>query len=236
MIGHEAVSVVESLGPDAAPYGINVGDTIGAGLWQDCCLSCVDCKGPGPQFCTKMKAHGITVSGYFAEYALVDAATAVIVRRAGDEAKGSVSDLAPVFCAGITVWDALERADLGMGQTIAIVGLGGVGTMAAQYAQQLGARIIALDVRDKQLLAAKNDGTVDETINTKDLSLEELQRRVAEVNGGVLVEKAIVTSGAASAYATSMGIVAAEGLIVAVGLTHEPLPINTLALATRCIR
>lgn len=183
-----------------------------------------------------MNIQGVTVSGYFAEYALVDAATAVVVGQAADESKGPVTDLAPVFCAGITVWDALERADLKMGETIAIVGLGGLGAMAAQYAHELGARVIALDVRDEQLLAAKNEGTVDEIINTTNLSLPELQMRVAQANGGALFGKAIVTSGASPAYATTLGVVAAEGLVIAVGLPAEPVPVNMLAIATRCTR
>lgn len=236
VIGHEAVTIVEELGPDAAPYGVNVGDTIGAGLWQDSCLACAECKGSGEQFCPKLKMQGITTQGYFAEYALIDAATAVVVRRAGDESQEPVADLAPMFCAGVTVWDALERAEVKMGQAIAIIGLGGLGSMAALYAQKLGARVIALDVRDEQLLAAKNEGSADEIINTKGLSMEDLQKRVAMVNGGRLVEKAIVTTGATAAYDTSMGIVGAEGTVVGVGLAPEPITVSMINFAIRCTR
>lgn len=235
-LGHEAISVVQELGPDAAPYGLQVGDTIGAGIWQDMCLSCIDCTSSGPEFCTKMKMLGTHRAGYFAEYALIDADTAVVVRPAGDESTEPVSDLAPTFCAGITVWDALERAEPKMGETIAIVGLGGLGATAAQYAQALGVRVIALDVRDEQLLAAKKEGTADEIINTAGLSLPEVQRKVAEVNGGRLVNKAIVTSGAVPAYETGIGIVKAEGLIVAVGLTYEPVPVNIPMFVGRCAK
>lgn len=213
-----------------------MGDTIGAGIWQDMCLSCVDCTTSGPEFCTKMRMLGTHRAGYFAEYTLIDADTAVVVRRAGDVSAESLSDLAPTFCAGITVWDALERAEPKMGETIAIVGLGGLGATAAQYAQQLGVRVIALDVRDEQLLAAKKEGTADEVINTTGLSLLDVQRKVAEVNGGRLVNKVIVTSGAVPAYETGIGIVKAEGLIVAVGLAFTPVPVNIPMLVTRCAK
>lgn len=232
--GHEAISVVEEVGPDAASYGIKVGDTIGAGLWQDSCLACPDCKTSGASFCITKKILGITMPGYFAEYAVVDANTAVVVARAGEEPAESPTDLGPIFCAGITVWDALERAEVRMGETIAVIGMGGLGAMAGQYAEKLGARVIALDVRDEQLLAVKKEGGADEIINTTDLPLQELQLKIAQLNGGQLLNKVIVTSGAGPAYATAMGIVGAEGTVVAVGLPNEPIPINLLPFALRC--
>ncbi|SPN96485.1 uncharacterized protein DNG_00013 [Cephalotrichum gorgonifer] len=212
IIGHEAVSVIQELGPDAGKYDLHVGDTIGSGLWQDSCLECVDCKTAGPQFCKKMNLLGITTAGYFAEYALVDAATAVVVKRAGEDGPRSLPALAPVFCAGITVWDALERSEL------------------------LGAKVIALDVRNEQLIAAQNDGSADEIINTRSLSPEGLARKVQEINGGLLVDKAIVTSGAPQAYQTAIGIVKPIGSIVAVGLPAAPVPLPVGAFAIGCLK
>ncbi|MBE3045526.1 zinc-binding dehydrogenase, partial [Candidatus Bathyarchaeota archaeon] len=142
----------------------------------------------------------------------------------------------PIFCAGITVWDALERAELKNGETIAIIGLGGLGAMAAKYARQLGARVIALDVRDEQLLAVKDEGSADEIINTTGLSTQELQMRVAMVNGGALVQKAIVASGASQAYDTSLAITGAEATVVAVGLAPLPVGINITEFALKCTR
>lgn len=158
------------------------------------------------------------------------------MQRAGEESQVPVTDLAPIFCAGITVWDALERAELKNGETIAIIGLGGLGAMAAKYAQQLGARVIALDVRDEQLLAVKNEGSADEIINTTGLSTEELQMRVAQVNGGTLFQKVIVAAGVSQAYDAALSVTGAEGTVVAVGLAREPVAFDTLAFAINCTR
>jgi Zn-dependent alcohol dehydrogenases len=65
---------------------------------------------------------GITKPGFFAEYTLVDAANAVIIP---DDVTASPAELSPIFCAGITVWDAVTRAKLVPGETVAIAGVGG---------------------------------------------------------------------------------------------------------------
>ncbi len=233
IVGHEAVSVVEKLGPDAAAYGIKVGDVIGTPLWQDMCLQCADCRTAGPQFCPTMQIMGMNTAGYFAEYALVDPATAVVIPPARAERP---SALAPVFCAGITVWDALERADLKPGQTVAVVGAGGLGQTAVQYAHGLGANVIALDIRDEQLLACKADNTADEIVNTTGLDPAALVARTKEVNNGRLVDTAIVCSGTVPAYNTALAIVKAEGSVVAVGLPHQPIPVHAAMVSVKAIK
>jgi len=233
IVGHEAVSVVEKLGPDAAAFGIKVGDVIGTPLWHGMCLQCGDCRTAGPQFCPTMQIKGISAPGYFAEYTLVDAAGAVIVPPENSERQAA---LAPVFCAGITVWDALERANLKPGQTVAIVGVGGLGQTAVQYAHELGAKVIALDVRDEQLQACKADNTADEIVNTTGLDRAALIGRIMAVNNGRLVDTAIVCSGIVPAYDTAFAIVKAEGTVVAVGLPHQPIPVHASMLTMKATK
>ena len=98
IIGHEAISVVEQVGPDAEPYGF----AVGAPLWHDILLRCDDCRAAGPESCPTMTIKGVTAPGYFAEYTLVDAASAVGVKRVGSN-DSDCSYLAPLFCAGVTV-------------------------------------------------------------------------------------------------------------------------------------
>ncbi|PKS08732.1 hypothetical protein jhhlp_004785 [Lomentospora prolificans] len=234
VVGHEAISIVEKLGPDAGGYGINVGDTVGASLWHDSCLNCVDCKTAGAEFCKKMQIKGMTSPGCFSEYTLVDPVATVVVRKAEDKSDAPISDLSPLFCAGITVWDAIERAKVRPGDSVAILGVGGLGQMAARYATELGAKVFVLDVRDEQLNAAKSDGIADETINIKMLSPQELEDKVMELNGGVLLDTAIVTTGVVPAYLSAMGIVRVAGHIIAVGLPHESIPLNSNVIAQRC--
>lgn len=93
------------------------------------CLTCDDCTEFGPQFCKTKDFRGFTSDGFFAEYALFDAATAVKI-----PGEGNMAEVAPILCAGITVWDALTRAGapkLKKGDWVGIVGCGGLGIMVS---------------------------------------------------------------------------------------------------------
>ncbi|KAJ6164597.1 hypothetical protein N7470_003269 [Penicillium chermesinum] len=125
--GHEAISVVEDLGPDAAAHGFKKGDLVGAPAWHNICFSCRECVEIGPSFCTRKLVKGVSCEGYFAEYTLVDAATAVVVP--GGAGVEDAARLSPLFCAGVTVWDALRRAQLQPGEALGVVGIGGLGRL-----------------------------------------------------------------------------------------------------------
>ncbi|KAF5024620.1 hypothetical protein F66182_3383 [Fusarium sp. NRRL 66182] len=235
IIGHEAVSVVEQLGPEAASFGINIGDTVGVTAWGDMCLTCYDCVNHGHQFCSKMSMKGMTSSGYFSEYSIVDPANAIVINRAGSSTNIPTAQLSPVFCAGLTVWDALERAKPSASDTVAIIGAGGLGALAAQYASAMGVKVIALDVKDEQLKTLKDSNTADATLNTRGLSEDQLVAKIQDLNRGRPVDTVIVTSGAVAAYLSGLSILKPEGKLIAVGLPHDPVPVAAGMLTMRCL-
>ncbi len=67
-------------------------------------------------------------------------------------------EAAPLFCAGVTVYRALQKAKISPGQRIAIFGVGGLGHLAIQIAVGLGAHVIAIDISDEKLALAKTLG------------------------------------------------------------------------------
>jgi propanol-preferring alcohol dehydrogenase len=232
--GHEAVGIVAALGPGAASFGFKVGDLVGATAWHGACLECSGCS-YGRQYCDTLKVKGINAPGYFAEYSVLDASLAIPVTPPEGV---SPERLAPIFCAGITVWDALERANIRPGETIAIIGAGGLGQLAVKYAAALGATVIALDVRDEQLEACKAPKGLgaSHTINTSSLTGLELSKRVREVNGGKLLNCLIVTTGALPAYTASFPLIAPEGRLIAVGIPSGPIPVSSAYLSRNNIR
>lgn len=231
ILGHEAVGTVVDVGPEAESYGFKVGQMVGAPLWHGMCLECLECKKFGPEFCPNTNFKGTTCAGYFSEYSLVDAASAVVVRD-DEHIIDDERRFAPLFCAGITVWDALERAKLAMGETVAIVGAGGLGQIAIQYAASFGVKVIALDVRDEQLTAVHGKGLADIVVNIK--SSANIATEVKEKNGGSLVDVAIVTSGVGAAYQTGLSILSPLGRLIAVGLPHDPLSIHATQVTGNC--
>ncbi|RFU32933.1 hypothetical protein B7463_g3407, partial [Scytalidium lignicola] len=234
VVGHEALGQVESLGEQAKTYGFKIGDMIGDSLWHGMCLECIPCRDAGPQFCPKRLTKGRSTAGCFAEYALMDAASAVVINPHGTpDPSTTLRHLAPVFCAGITVFDAVTRATLAPGETVAVVGAGGLGQICIQYASALGAKTIALDVRDEQLEASKGEGGADEVINIVKAG-DEVVNILASLNSGRLADVCIVTSGANAAYQTALKLLAPLGRLIAVGIPLEPTAIPMRIFINAC--
>ncbi|KAJ5924922.1 hypothetical protein N7454_007561 [Penicillium verhagenii] len=232
ILGHEAVGLIEELGPGSEAYGLEVGQLVGAPPYTGMCLECYNCKHFGPDFCAVKKVKGISAPGYFSEYSLIDAASAVIVPGEASQAE-DVRRISPIFCAGVTVWDALERAQIKPGQTLAIFGLGGLGKLCATYAQALGAKVIALDIKDAQLDEVSN--IAHGVINTSDLNPNQVATKLRESNKGRGAEVAIVTTGSSVAYQMALSLLEPEGRIVVVGLPNDPLLIPAGQLSAHCI-
>lgn len=203
------------------------------------CLNCEECKTAGPDFCPSTGIVGVTRPGCFAEYTLVDPESAVLIARPEDDGGYAAeiprpAALSPLFCAGITVWDAVERAHLHPGETVAVVGAGGLGELAIRYAHALGGHVLALDVRDEQLQACKDN--TDAIINTRTLSPDALKERIYQSTGRRGVDVAIVTAGAVPAYQTAFNILKPMGRLIVVGLAAEPLPLPFVAVGMKALR
>lgn len=162
----------------------------------------------------------------------MDAASAVVL----PDADVSAAELAPIFCAGVTVWDALERAALRPGETVAVVGVGGLGDVAVKYAQALGARVLALDVVEAQLESVRKAGFADGGLNTVGLSEAEVLARVTAMNRGRSVDVVVVTSGAVQAYQTAAGILRPEGRLLVVGIPMQEVPFHIGLIVTKAIK
>ena len=93
------------------------------------------------QLCPKALLSGYTVDGSFQQYAIAKAAHAARIPKEVD-----LPGIAPVLCAGITVYKGLKESGARPGQTVAIVGAGGgLGSLAQQYAKAMGLHVIAID-------------------------------------------------------------------------------------------
>jgi D-arabinose 1-dehydrogenase-like Zn-dependent alcohol dehydrogenase len=171
---------------------------------------------------------GFMINGFFAEYALLDVESAVRIPERADMAA-----LAPVFCAGVTVWDGLNQISAPKGSWIAYVGCGGLGIsleawlmeghLGIQYAAKLGYKVVGIDIHDDQLALVRSLGA-SHTFNSRTED-KDLAAKVAEVTGPAGLSAVVVTSAAQQAYRTAMDIVGIKGQIIVTGLPNAPLPI-----------
>src|SRR4029453_164787 len=108
------------------------------------------------------KNTGYSVNGSFAEYVVADAH---YVGRL--PAKTDFIELAPVLCAGVTVYKGLKMTEARPGDWVVVSGIGGLGHMAVQYARAMGLNVIAVDVSDAKLqLAGKLGASL--VVNARD--------------------------------------------------------------------
>lgn len=150
ILGHEGVGEVAAIG--AGVDGWAIGERAGAAWLHDTCGVCDLCLAGEESFCAAQRAHGFNVPGTFAEYVVAKAAFAVKV-PAGDGPA-----LAPLMCAGLTAYGAIERAKVVHGETCAIFGCGGLGLFAVQLAARRGATVVAVDTDPAKLELARQMG------------------------------------------------------------------------------
>ncbi|WP_395105539.1 alcohol dehydrogenase catalytic domain-containing protein, partial [Actinomadura sp. SCN-SB] len=143
ILGHEGVGEVVAVGEGVTKR--KVGDRVGIPMTQKTCGVCDFCHEEHPiSFVTAMNCAnptltGVTVDGAFAEYLAADANGTVLLPDGI-----SYEDAAPTLCAGFTTWAALRKVDPKPGARIAVVGVGGLGHFAIQYAKAAGYHVTAV--------------------------------------------------------------------------------------------
>jgi len=144
-LGHEGVGVVEAVGPQAK--FLKIGDRVGWGYEHDSCGHCEQCLKGAETFCPDRAMYG------FADLDQGSCASGAVWREAflfpipegiSDEAA------APLMCGGATVWNALHAYDTQPNETVGIMGVGGLGHLAIQFASKMGCRVIVLSSTDKK--------------------------------------------------------------------------------------
>jgi len=137
--GHEGAGVVVSRGELVSD--VEVGEHVGVKWLNGSCLACEFCQQMDEPLCAKALLSGYTVDGTFQEYAIAKAAHVARIPKDVD-----LEQVAPILCAGITVYKGLKESGAKPGQTVAIVGAGGgLGSLACQYAKAMGLKVIGID-------------------------------------------------------------------------------------------
>ncbi|MEY9908957.1 propanol-preferring alcohol dehydrogenase [Catenulispora sp. MAP12-49] len=134
--GHEVVASVAELGPGTGDSGFAVGDRVGAAWLRSTCGHCRFCLRGAENLCPQSSYTGWDADGGYAEYMTVPAAFAYRLPSGYTDA-----ELAPLLCAGIIGYRALQRAAVPDGGRLGIYGFGGSAHLAAQVALARGATV-----------------------------------------------------------------------------------------------
>jgi propanol-preferring alcohol dehydrogenase len=222
ILGHEIAGRVVEKGTSV--HNLEIGDRVGVPWVYWTCGECDFCREGNENLCAKQKITGVTVDGGYAEFVKIPSSHAT---KIPDEL--SSINAAPLFCAGVTVYRALKHARIQPGQRLAVFGVGGLGHLAVQIGQGLGAIVTAIDVSDEKLAHAKSLGA-SATLNSATVNVVKELRRA----GGAHV--AIVTSAAKAAYDTAFPCVRPTGTLLVVGLPSESLCFPPIMMAATEVR
>lgn len=214
--GHEAVGVIDAVGPGVSAWSI--GDRVGVGYLGGQCGQCEFCRRGDFVNCADQPRTGTTVDGGYAEYVIARASGLV---RIPDEL--NPIETAPLLCAGLTVYSALLQINASHGALVAVQGIGGLGHLGLQYAAKLGYRVAAIARgSEKADLAAKLGA--DHYIDT---STEDPGAALRQLGGAAAV---IATASSGSSMSSLIGGLAPRGQMVVVGAARDPISVQTTEL------
>ena len=211
--GHEGVGHVVAVGRGVTH--VREGDRVGVPWLHSACGHCLHCLGGWETLCEDQQNTGYSVNGSFAEYLLADPNYVGHLPENIDFA-----EIAPILCAGVTVYKGLKVTDTKAGDWVAISGVGGLGHLAIQYAKAMGLKVIGVDIDDGKLRLAKELGA-SLTINASEIDPGSFIRKQL---GGV--QGVLVTAVSPIAFKQAIAMVRRGGTVSLNGLPPGDFPLS----------
>jgi D-arabinose 1-dehydrogenase-like Zn-dependent alcohol dehydrogenase len=219
--GHEVVGRIDALG--SGVQGWAVGQRVGVGFLAGFCGYCEFCRNGDLVNCRNQEYTGIHHDGGYAEVMIAKASGLVSIP---DDL--SSADAAPLLCAGITTFSALRNAPAKAGDLVAVLGIGGLGHLAVQYARHMGFEVAAIARGTNAAELARKLGAhhyIDSAATDPAAALQAL--------GGAKV--ILITASGGKTVASTFKGLRPGGVSIALGVAEEPIEVTSMDLifATR---
>ncbi len=219
--GHEIVGRIVSIGSKVTKFKQN--DLVGVGCIVDSCKNCSSCSDNTEQYCENgmtmtynspdQVMGGVTFGGYSSQIVVDENFVLKVSNKLKAEA------VAPLLCAGITTYSPLKKYNIGKGDKVGIIGLGGLGHMGIKFASAMGADVVMITTSKEKAKDAKRLGANKVLIST---NLDNLNDHI---NSFDLLLNTIPSDHDASTY---LQLLKPNKTMVVVGLAN--LNINTAPL------
>jgi uncharacterized zinc-type alcohol dehydrogenase-like protein len=217
--GHEIAGKVTAVGSDVKKF--QVGDLIGVGVFVDSCRKCESCKAGLEQYCVEgmtgtyntYERDGKTVAmGGYSDTFVIHEDYAVHIPE-----NLNLAGVAPLMCAGITLYSPLRNWKAGPGKKVGIIGLGGLGHMGVKFAVALGADVTVFSHSPEKEADAKKMGA-HHFVTTKDAgNLKKLEKQY---------DLLLNTVSADIDLEPYLQMLKLDGTLVVIGLPGKPYAIN----------
>lgn len=203
--GHEGVGYVAAAGKNVT--NVKEGDAVGVPWLYSACGTCEHCITGWETLCESQENAGYSVDGGYAEYVIADP------KYVGHlPSNVNFTEIAPILCAGVTVYKGLKETETKPGEWVAISGIGGLGHLAVQYAKAMGMHVAAIDIAEDKLKLAKKLGA-DLTVNAME---EDPGSYLKKETGGM--HGALVTAVAPQAFSQALSTLRRKGTLALNGL------------------
>ena len=219
--GHEVGGVIDAIGPGVVGWEPHT--EVGVGWFGGQCGSCVSCRRGDFVTCLNMEAPGLMRQGGYAVYVVVPA-TALARVPAGL----SLADAGPLMCAGVTSLNALRSAHAQPGDLVAVIGIGGLGHLAIQFAAKMGCEVVAISRGRGKEEAAFKLGAHHFIDALQDSAVAELGR----LGGADVI---VATSPGGSMVSKFVPGTAPRGRVVVTGFSDDEIRISPFMLISRNI-
>lgn len=221
--GHEIVGYVTEVGSEVSKF--KVGDRIGVGVFIDSCRECQPCINGLQQYCDEgmtgtyntYERDGKTVAfGGYSDIFVIDQDYAVTIPASLDMAR-----VAPLLCAGITLYSPIKHFKTGPGMKVAVMGLGGLGHMGVKFAAAFGAEVTVLSHSANKRDDALKMGAKEFVVVKSEEDLQPYKRHFDLILNTVsaLVDVNIF-----------VGTLKIDGTMVIIGVPNSPYSLNAGAL------
>jgi uncharacterized zinc-type alcohol dehydrogenase-like protein len=222
--GHEIVGRVTKVGREVTRF--KEGDLAAVGCMVDSCRTCENCRADLEQFCDNPRATftynsedkhlgGVTFGGYSTRIVVDED----FVLRISD--KLDLAATAPLLCAGITTYSPLRKWNVGKGQKVGVVGLGGLGHMAVKFANAFGAHVVLFTTSPGKTEDARRLGAREVVVSKNEDEMAKHQKSFDFI---------IDTVSAKHDLGAYLALLKRDGAMVLVGVPPEPVPLAVFNL------
>ncbi|KAF8558173.1 GroES-like protein [Imleria badia] len=214
VLGHEGVGIVEKVGTEVDTF--KAGDRAGWGYLHNCCMHCDQCLSGNEMFCVQRAMYGDANldQGAFASHAVWKAP---FLFHIPDSIPSAAA--APLMCAGSTVFNPLYTY-VHSTDRVGVVGIGGLGHLAIQFASKMGCEVVAFSSSDNKKEEAKKLGAT-EFYATKGVTKLEIGRRVDHL---------IITTASLPDWNLLLPVVEPRGSIYPLTVSEQDLVLPAMAV------
>ncbi|MCI0392339.1 MAG: NAD(P)-dependent alcohol dehydrogenase [Acidobacteria bacterium] len=224
--GHEIIGRVVKVGSEVKKF--KKGDIAAVGCLVDSCRVCRSCEEGHEQYCENgfvltynsedKHIGGVTYGGY-SESIVVDEAFVLRVPN-----KLDLAATAPLLCAGITTYSPLRHWNVGKGQKVGVIGLGGLGHMAVKFANAFGADVVLFTTSPKKTADALRLGAHEVVVSKNENEMKK------HLNSFDFILDTVSGEHDLNAY---LELLKRDGTLTLVGAPEKPLPVAAFNLIFR---